>query len=207
MEYLSLGVNVLRKGLKNFHVSKSDFCNSINFTVIIQVDKGTFIKIESQFLPVYHVACQEVLSNGRFSEIYLSTSFVVGNFGDTVAMRLICFWKCSKFNVDSKNRKKNQKKCFFFWDKWIWIVCIHLSLLIREYLSLAVNALRKGLKNILCLRRTFATQLPSQWSLKMMKTLSLRLNQCFWLFTMSPVERSSQNGVFRELSKHVFCGP
>ena len=65
-EYLLLGVNVLRKGLKNFHVSKSDFCNSITFTMITQDDKGALIKIESVFLAVYHVACWEVLSNGSF---------------------------------------------------------------------------------------------------------------------------------------------
>ena len=65
-EYLSLAVNVLRKDLKNFHVSKSDFCNSITFTVITQDDKGALIKIESVFQPVYHVACREVLSNGSF---------------------------------------------------------------------------------------------------------------------------------------------
>ena len=146
-EYLSSAVNVLRKGLKNIHVSKKDFINSITFTVITQVDQGTFIKIESEFLPVYHVGCREVLSSGRFSEIYLSTSFVVGNFGITWAMRLICFWKCSKFNADSKNTEKKWGNFFCFWDKCIWIVCIHLSLLIREYLSLAVNVLRKGLKN------------------------------------------------------------
>ena len=33
-EYLSSAVNVLRRGVKNFHVCKSDFCNSITFTVI-----------------------------------------------------------------------------------------------------------------------------------------------------------------------------
>ena len=65
-EYLSLAVNVWRKGLKNFHVSKGDFCNSITFTVITQADKDAFIKIESVFWPVYHVACREVLSNGSF---------------------------------------------------------------------------------------------------------------------------------------------
>ena len=37
---------------------------------------------------------------------------------------------------------------FCFWDKCIWIVSIHLSLLLREYLSSAVNMVRKGLKNI-----------------------------------------------------------
>ena len=65
-EYLSLAVHVLRKGLKNIHLSKSDFCNYITFTVITQDDKGALIEIESVFLQVYHVACQEVLSNGSF---------------------------------------------------------------------------------------------------------------------------------------------
>ena len=65
-EYLSSAVNVLRKGVKNFHVSKSDICNSITFKVIIQDDKGALIKIESVFRPVYHVACQEVFPNGSF---------------------------------------------------------------------------------------------------------------------------------------------
>ena len=44
MEYLSQAVTVLRKDLKNFHVSKSDFCNSITFTVITQDDKGALIE-------------------------------------------------------------------------------------------------------------------------------------------------------------------
>ena len=59
-EYLSPAVNVLRKGVKNFHVSKNNFCNSITFTVITENDKGALIKIESVFRPVYHVACREV---------------------------------------------------------------------------------------------------------------------------------------------------
>ena len=62
-EYLSLAVNVLRKGLKNFHVSKSNFCNSITFTVIARAGKSALIKIESVFRTVYHVACRQVLSN------------------------------------------------------------------------------------------------------------------------------------------------
>ena len=63
-EDLSSAVNVLRKGVKNFHVFKSDFSNSITFTVITQDDKKAVIKIEWVFRPVYHVACREVLSNG-----------------------------------------------------------------------------------------------------------------------------------------------
>ena len=49
MEYLSSAVNVLRKRLKNIHVSKSDCCNSITFRVITQDDKGALIKIDSVF--------------------------------------------------------------------------------------------------------------------------------------------------------------
>ena len=65
-EYLSSAVNVLRKGLKNIHVSKSDICNSITLAVITQDDKGALIKIESVFRSVYHVAGREVLANGSF---------------------------------------------------------------------------------------------------------------------------------------------
>ena len=74
---------MLRKGLKNFHVSKSDFFNSSTFTVITQDDKGALIKIESASRP--HLPCH--LSRGPLErellDIYLSTSFVVGNCGNT----------------------------------------------------------------------------------------------------------------------------
>ena len=79
--------------------------------------------------------------------IYLSTCFVVVNLGNTEAMRVIFFWKCLKFNADSENAEKNSEKIFCFWDKCLWIVCIQLSLLIREYFSSLVNVLKKRLKN------------------------------------------------------------
>ena len=63
-EYFSLAVNVLRKGLKIFHVSKSDFSNSITFKVITQGGKSALFKIELVFRTVYHVACREVLPTG-----------------------------------------------------------------------------------------------------------------------------------------------
>ena len=53
----------------------------------------------------------------------------------------------SEFNADLENAQKNSEKIFCFWDKCIWIVCIQLSLLILEYLSSAVNVLRKRLKS------------------------------------------------------------
>ena len=49
-----------------------------------------------------------------FLDIDLTTFFGVRNFGNTSAMRVIFFSKCSKFELDFKNEKKNQKKLFVF---------------------------------------------------------------------------------------------
>ena len=53
----------------------------------------------------------------------------------------------------------------------------------------------------------FPTQLPSYWSMNMVRELPLRLNQCFGPFTMLPVDRWSKTGLFRHLPDHVFRGP
>ena len=73
-------------------------------------------------------------------------SFSVGNFRNSEAMRVIFLRKSSKFNTDFKNAEKNWEKNSSFWNKLLWIVCIELSLLIREYLSSEVNVLPKSLK-------------------------------------------------------------
>ena len=57
-------------------------------------------------------------------------------------------WKCSNFDVDLKNAHKNWEKVFCFSDRCIWIVCIELSLLRREYSSWSVNVLTKRLKTL-----------------------------------------------------------
>ena len=61
-------------------------------------------------------------------------------------MRVSFFRKYLKFNVDLKIEKKNGVQLFWFWDKCIWIACIELSPLRREYLSSAVNVLTKSLQ-------------------------------------------------------------
>ena len=69
------------------------------------------------------------------------------------------FKKCWKFTVDSKNEEKNWEKMFCFWDKCIWIVCIELSLLRREYLSSAVNLLTESLKTFHVTKKNFSNSL------------------------------------------------
>ena len=56
--------------------------------------------------------------------------------------------KGSKFNVDHRNVDKNLEKVFCFWENSIWIGCVKLSLLRREYLSWAVNVLTNSLKTL-----------------------------------------------------------
>ena len=91
-------------------------------------------------------------------------------------------------------------------DKCIWIVCIHLSLLVREHLSSGVNVLRKDLKKIHVSKSNFYSLITFTVIIQADKGALLRLNEIFGAFTMSPVETSSQTGIFRHLSKHVFRG-
>ena len=136
-------------------------------------------------------------------DIYLSESFGDSSFGNTEARRVIFFWKCSKFNADSKNAEKHSEKMFCFWDKCIWIVCIQLSLLIREYLSSAVNVLRKGLKNFHVSKSDFCNSITFTVITQDNKGALLMIESVLRPFTMSPVEGSSQIGIFRQISKHV----
>ena len=113
-------------------------------------------------------------------EIYPSTSFEVGNFGNTEAMRIIFFWKCSKFNVDLENGEKSSEKIFCFWDKCIWIVCFELSLVIREYLSLAVNVLKKVLKTFHVTKGYFSNSIPFKVINQYGKGAGVKIKSVFW---------------------------
>ena len=58
-------------------------------------------------------------------------------------MRVILFRKYSKLNLNFENAKENSENIFRFWDNCIWKCCCELSLIRREYLSSAVNGLKK----------------------------------------------------------------
>ena len=81
-------------------------------------------------------------------DIYLTTFSGVHNFGNISAMRVIFFWKCSKFKVDFENLRKNPEKAFCFWDNYVRNGCVKLSVLRREYLSSAVNVLTNSYKSL-----------------------------------------------------------
>ena len=90
-----------------------------------------------------------------FLEIFLIMFFGVRNFENTWAVRVIFFWKCSKFNLAFKNGASNWENVFSFWDNCIWIGCLKVSLLRREYLLWAVNVWRNSLKNLHITKREF----------------------------------------------------
>ena len=63
--------------------------------------------------------------------------------------------KCSKFNLYFKKTVKNSDKIHSFWGNCIWIGCLKLSLLRREYLSSPANVLRNNLNILYITKRDF----------------------------------------------------
>ena len=95
------------------------------------------------------------LLESDFLDIYLTTFFGICNFGNTLAMRVIFSWKCSKFYRHFKNAEKNSEKAFSFLDNCIWIGCVNLSLLGRENLWPAVNVFTNSPKILHITNRHF----------------------------------------------------
>ena len=130
---------------------RETLCKSITFTVINKYAKGAVVEIETVIENRLKSACLPYcLWRGSlkqdFLDIYLTTYFGVRHFRSTETMRVIFFWECSNFNVELKNLKSNSEKWFCFWDKCIWIRCIKLPVLRKEYLSFSVNVLTNSLK-------------------------------------------------------------
>ena len=159
------------------------------------------MQISTVFGPVYHAALWRVLSNGLFRHLS-NHVFGVRNFRNTKFLRIIFFSsKCSRFNVDFKNAEKNREKVSCFWDICISIGIVKFSLLRTGYLTLAANVLRSSPK-ILIVNKL--THLPWKWSIKMIKVVSCRLQQCYGPFTKLLLDASSETRLFRHLSNHVF---
>ena len=103
-------------------------------------------------LPCYSL---KGLQKRDFLDIYLTTVFGVCNFKHTSAMRVTFSWKCSKFYLHFKNGENKSEKVFPFRDNCIWIGCVKLSLLRREYLWPAVSVLKNIRKILPTTKRDF----------------------------------------------------
>ena len=114
--------------------------------MISNYGNSVVVQIATLFEQVYHVIRQRVLWNGTFC------TYILPRFPECVISEInqlwgsSFFWKCSKFKVDFENLRKNPEKAFCFWDNCVRIGCVKLSLLRKEYLSSAVNVLKKSYK-------------------------------------------------------------
>ena len=69
------------------------------------------------------------------------------------------------------------------------------------------QCVKKQSQDLACIEeRVFATQLTWQWSMNMLKVLRCWFQERFSTFTILLVEGSSEAGLFRHLSDHVFGG-
>ena len=90
-----------------------------------------------------------------FLGIYLTTFLRVRSFGNTSAMRVIFFLKVFKIFFAFQKGRKSWEIFFCLWDNSVWIGCVKLSLLRREYLLSAVNALTNSLETLHITKRDF----------------------------------------------------
>ena len=67
-----------------------------------------------QGLGLFIMLVIEGFSENVFLNVFPTTYFGVRNDGNTSAVRVIFFKKCSKFNVDFKNAEKDSEKVFLF---------------------------------------------------------------------------------------------
>ena len=116
--------------------------------MISKYGNSAVVQIATVFEQVYHVARQKVFWKRTF------WTYILPRFPECITSEIYqlwgssFFWKCSKFNVDFENLRKNAEKAFCFWDNYVRNGCVKLSVLRREYLSSAVNVLTNSYKSL-----------------------------------------------------------
>ena len=153
-----------------------------------------------------HLPC--CLSKGclklDFLEIYLTTCFGVPNFRNKLVMKVSFFQKCTAFNVDVKNAEKFGK--IFLFLRYLFLNWRPKVVSIKKRILTTNSQLFNKQSSDIAYdyERVFWTQLPSQWSIKMLKMLLSRFQQCLVPFIMLLVEGPYERELFKYLSNHVF---
>ena len=134
---------------------------------------------------------------------------------ESVSSKMHQLWGSSFFEnfqnwMQIYHKKKESKNIFRFLDNWIWKCPYKMSLFKRENFLSAVNRLRNKKQSYdfgYHLERIFQPKLPAQGWINTVKVLSFCFEQCFSPFNLLPVVGSSETGLFRYLSNHVFRSP
>ena len=131
--------------------------------------------------------------------------FGVRNFGNKKVIRVIFFFKT--FRISARFEKCSKK----LWKSFLFLRQLHLNwyryLVSFHNTTLFISSQRanKQSQDLACQKeRLFPTQLTWQWSMNMIKTRWCRSEPCSGTFTMLLLEGSSETGLFRHLSNHVF---
>ena len=133
-----------------------------------------------------------------FLDIYLTKYFGDRKLKNTSSMRAI--WKFRKL-------KKKLEIIVHFWENCIWKCCYKFSRLRREYLLSSLSGLTNSNKILHISQRDFLTIFAFAGAMNMIKVPPSSLEQCFGPFTVLLVKGSSETGLFRHLSNHVFWSP
>ena len=79
--------------------------------------------------------------------VSLNMSLTIHNSANTLAMNVIFFSKCSKFEEDFESGEKNSENVFIYLDNCIWYSSCIFQIKQREYLWSVVNVLIKTCKS------------------------------------------------------------
>ena len=146
-EYLSSAVNVLTNTYQALHLTKTWlFPTQLPSKWSLNMVTVLWFRWEQCLNPFTMFPVKGYFKTGLFGHIS-NHVFRIGVISEINQLwGSSFFWKCSKFNVDFENIRKNSQKIVYFWDNGVRIGCVNLSLLRREYLSSAVNVLTNTYK-------------------------------------------------------------
>ena len=102
--------------------------------------------IYKQSVGTFTMLLVKVFSQTRLFRHLSDYDYGVRNFEITKSMRVIFFSKFLKFNLDFKTLAKNWEKVICFWDNFIWIGIVKLSLVRTGYFSSGANVLTSSPK-------------------------------------------------------------
>ena len=94
-----------------------------------------------QWFGTFTMLLVEGSSETRFFRHLSDYAFGVRNFANTKSMRVIFLFKIFKIESRFQKWSKNGEKVFCFWENWVWIRIVKLSLLRTGYFSSAANVL------------------------------------------------------------------
>ena len=122
-------------------------------------------------------------------------------------MRVIVSYKKIKTWSRFQNLMKKLRIFFLFLDNLIWICCVKLSLLRKEYLSLAVTVLANSPKILHITNRVFSNSLSFTVTNKYGKMALVQISTVFATVYHVACPSVLLTGLFTDASSHVFRNP